>query len=213
MDQKQLKKAHEEGLITDEQFKEKLFELATTKKVKKQKKLAVTISEEEFVKLIKNTKKDIHKIAFLLGFGSGLRISEIVGGKREDGDDIPALTKDKIDIPGRRIFISDAKGGKQRITPLAKGFKTKHLSLLPIKRSSRSVQIAFKNACRRAGLLETKPDLHFHCLRSGFVSQCLKQGVPIHQVRDMAGHSNIATTNIYAISGVEDSLKSYEDLF
>ena len=41
------------------------------------KKLPIAINEDEFVKLIKNTKQDNHKLAFLLGYGSGLRISAI----------------------------------------------------------------------------------------------------------------------------------------
>ena len=42
------------------------------------KKLPVAISEDEFAKLIQNTKYPHWRIAFLLGFGSGLRISEVV---------------------------------------------------------------------------------------------------------------------------------------
>ncbi len=213
MNKKELNKAQGERLITDKQYKDELFKLATTKQVKQKKKLAVTVSEEEFAKIIKNTKKDIHKLAFLLGWGAGLRISEIVGGKREDGVDIPPLEKERVDMVKKKILIADAKGGKQRITVLPKGFKTKHLSMLPIKRVARSLQYAFKNSCRKAGLLESKPELHFHCLRSGFITHCLKNNMPIHYVRDLVGHSNISTTNIYAVGNIEDAIKSYEDNF
>jgi len=35
-----------------------------------------------FKKLLAITKKPEHKLAFILAFGSGLRISEIAGGKK-----------------------------------------------------------------------------------------------------------------------------------
>jgi len=213
MNQKELSKLFKENLITEVQYKEELFKLATTKKPKVKKKLAVTVSEEDFIKIIDNTKSPKHRLAFLLGWGSGLRISEIVGGTREEGDNIPALTKEKINFETKSMRIEDAKGGKSRIAPVPKGFKTKHLAMLPIKLTPRALQIGFKNSCRKAGLLEARPNLHFHCLRSGFISHSLKEGMPIHHVRDLVGHTNISTTNIYAIGNTEDALKSYEDKF
>ncbi len=210
---KELKKLYDGGLIDDERYKDELFKLATTKQTRKIKKIAVTITEEEFIELIKHTRKDIHKLAFLLGFGSGLRISEIVGGKREEGEDIPPLMPNRVDMKAKKIFIADAKGGKQRTTVLPKGFKQKHLKMLPIKRTSRAIQDAFKKAAARAGLLENKPELHFHCLRSGFISHGLKKGIPVHLIRDLVGHSNISTTNIYAIGDLDDAVKLYEERF
>ncbi len=215
MDKKQLKQAHEEGLISDDKFKDELFKLEMTPKVKKKKKVAVTITEDEFVKLIKNTKYDHHKLAFLLGFGAGMRVSEIVGGERKDQENIPPLTKENVDLDKKKIFITDAKGMKQRYTVVPKGFQKKHLRLLPISKfcGARALQSAFTKNCKKAGLLESKPGLHFHCLRSGFISHALKKGIPIHQIRDLVGHENISTTNIYSITTIDESIKSYEDLF
>ena len=41
------------------------------------KKLPVWIEKDEFVKLIKATTQPHHKLAFLLGFGAGMRVSEV----------------------------------------------------------------------------------------------------------------------------------------
>lgn len=166
------------------------------------KKLPSAINEEEFVKLIKNTKKEIHKVAFLLGFGAGLRVSEVVKLEPRDVD-----TKEKT------LFIREAKGKKDRIVPLPKGFKEKYIKMLPLKVGIRALQKAFKNAVRRARLHENKPDLHFHSLRHGFGSQMAKKGVPIHHIRTLMGHSNISTTNIYLELNPQDAIKSYEELF
>lgn len=177
------------------------------------KRMPVSVSPEEFEKIIQNTKSKHHKVAFLLGYGAGLRISEIVGAKRMNGKDIPKLTPDKISFKERRIFISNAKENKDRIVPLPKGLREEHLKYIPFRCSSRALEIAFKNACRKAGLLIQKPDLHFHSLRHGFATNAVNQGMPIHHVRTLLGHSNISTTNVYLEANPKDALKSYEELF
>ena len=166
------------------------------------KKLPIAISEEDFVKLIKNTRKDEHKTAFLLGFGAGLRVSEIVKLEQRD-----------INMNEKKIFIRQGKGSKDRIVPLPKGFKEKQYKQIPLKMGVRSLEIAFKNAARKSGLLETKPEAHFHSLRHGFGSQCAKQGMPIHHIRTLMGHSNISTTNVYLELNPTEALRAYEEKF
>ena len=53
--------------------------------IRKKQALPKSVTPDEFKSLIKVVpKKDVKtRIAFLLSYGSGLRISEIVGGKRE----------------------------------------------------------------------------------------------------------------------------------
>ena len=171
------------------------------------KKLPVAIDEDEFTLLIKNTKYRKHQVCFLLGFGSGLRISEVLKLERRD-----------IDMNERKILIRDAKGGKDRVVPLAKGFKEKQLAYIPfhyknLKSGARSLQLSFKRAAEKAGLLKKKPSLHFHSLRHGFATQLVKKGVPIHHIRTLMGHSNIATTNVYLEANPLEAIKSYEELF
>jgi len=221
MNKKQLKDAFNGGLIDAERYKEELFNLEIAPKVKNTvKRLPVALSEEEFKRLIEKTRKPAFKIAFLLGYGAGLRLSEIVGGTREDGSKIEPVTKEKIDFNNRTILVEGAKGRKDRIVPLPKGFKISMFDFLPIAKiysnipsARRSLQRGFKIAARKAKLLEVKPTLHFHSLRHGFGSRLAGQGVPIHHIRTLMGHSNISTTNVYLEQNPKDALKSYEDLF
>lgn len=169
---------------------------------KVKKTLAVSVYAEEFIELIKHTKKEVHKLSFLLAYGAGLRISEVI--KLEPRD---------VYLNDKKILVRQGKGGKDRIVPLPKGFKTKHLEMLPLNRTPRALEIAFKRAAERAGLLERKPTLHFHSLRHGFGYRCVSEGIPIHHVRTLMGHSNISTTNIYLEANPKDALKSYEELF
>lgn len=166
------------------------------------KKLPVSINQEEFIHLIRKTRKKHHKIAFLLGFGAGLRVSEVVNLEARD-----------IYIGEKRILIRQGKGSKDRIVPLPKGFKKDMLPWLPIKCGKRALQKAFKTAAKRAKLLEDKPDLHFHSLRHGFATQMVSQGVPLHHIRTLMGHTNISTTNVYLEANPKGALESYEKLF
>lgn len=171
-------------------------------KKRKAKKLPVVLTKEEFEKLIKHTRKIHHKVAFFLGFTSGLRISEITNLEVRD-----------INLKERTILVRQGKGSKDRIVTLAQSFKEFYLKSIPLRCGERALEKAFKSACNRAGLLEIKPTLHFHSLRHGFATYSLNQGVPIHHLRTMMGHSNISTTNIYLEANPTDALKSFKELF
>jgi len=166
------------------------------------KKLPIAITEDEFAKLIQNTKKTKHRIAFLLGFGAGLRVSEVVNLEPRD-----------INTQEKSIFIRQGKGKKDRVVPLPKGFAPKHMKFIPMGVGARALQYAFRNACKKAGLLELKPELHFHSLRHGFATNCVSNGMPIHHIRTLMGHSNISVTNVYLEVNPVRALKSYEELF
>jgi len=166
------------------------------------KKLPVAINDEEFCFLIDHTNKEEHKLAFLLGYGSGMRVSEIINLKPEN-----------VRLTEKNILIVQGKGSKDRIVPIPKGFKEKHLKMLPLKIGIRALERAFKASCLRSGLLQNKPGLHFHSLRHGFASNAVSKGIPIHHVRTLMGHSNISTTNVYLEMNPKDALASYEDKF
>lgn len=168
----------------------------------KPKKLPIAIDKDEFAKLIQNTKKDIHKIAFLLGFGTGLRVSEVV--KLEPRD---------IDFNKKSILIRQAKGSKDRVVPVPKGFMPKHLKLLPLGIGARALQYAFKHSCKKAKLLEKKPELHFHSLRHGFATNCVANNIPLHHIRTLMGHSNISVTNVYLELNPKAAIDSYLENF
>ena len=170
--------------------------------MRKPYKLPVAIDKEEFAKLIKSTKFEHWKIAFLLGFGAGMRISEVVKVEPRD-----------IDFEKKSIHIRQGKGSKDRIVPMPKGFMPKHLKYLPMKCGARALQFGFHKSCVKAGLLETKPELHFHSLRHGFATRCLESGMPLNMVQVLLGHSNISTTSIYVKANPADAIKNYMENF
>ena len=163
------------------------------------KKLPKAIRPEEFPLIIKKTRKNDNqaRIAFLLAYGAGLRISEVINLKPEN-------------IKDTYIEILDAKYGKDRMVPLPKGWKSNMTRFLPIAKSDRALRENFKTASRKAGL---NPEYSFHSLRHGFATRLIESGVPLNQVQVLLGHSNISTTNVYVRARPMDALKSYEELF
>jgi len=72
-----------------------------------------------------------------------------------------------------------------------------------------TIQTAFEKARDRA---ELDNDISFHSLRHHFCSNALIQGVPIHLVQKMAGHSSITTTEKYLHVIPQDTAK-YLDVY
>lgn len=224
MNKKELKKAYDEGLIDESKYKDELFKFETMEKpVKKPKRIYEEVNEADFIKLIKYTKKKEHQLAFILGYGSGLRISEIAGGKRSDGTIMEKLSQEDIHIKEHKIFVRQAKGMKDRVTYSSKWLKQSDLKYFPLKIGRRAIQRAFlRNSIKakinwkvgtyiRGGKEVPIYRYHFHCLRSSFVTRLLNKGIPIHQVQLLAGHSNLSTTSGYAKASPVDAIANILD--
>lgn len=166
---------------------------------RKQRKIPKCVRYEEFFKLIGAvSKKDFtSRIAFLLAYGTGMRISEVLRCRKEH-------------FNVNSIFIPESKYGVERIVPIPKGWKFDFLNRLPLKTTARTLERRFKKFANKCNLPEY---YSFHSLRHGFATRCLEQGMPINQVQVLMGHSNISTTSIYVKANPSDALKSFEELF
>jgi integrase/recombinase XerD len=169
------------------------------KQYSESKTIVKALTPEEFIKLIKAVprKDKIARISFLLGYGSGLRISEVTNLKKEN------IQKNYISIWG-------GKGGKDRTVPKPKGWKQWMKDCIPINRTVRTLERKFKKYAKLAGL----PGHYvFHSLRHGFGTRSIESGVPLNQLSLLMGHSSISVTDIYTKARPQDALKSYEELF
>lgn len=167
-------------------------------RLKKPKKLPEVLTKEEVQLLFDKTDNLKHKCMFMTVYGSGLRLSEIVGLKVND-----------IDSKNMRIFIRQGKGKKDRYAILSQ----KSLDILReywkvykpqnwlfegrvkgTQYSHRSVQDAFNTAVERAGI---KKDVSLHTLRHSFATHMLEDNVNLFHIKELLGHSDISTTTIY----------------
>lgn len=169
-------------------------------------KLINFIKEDEFIRLMRAEKDKTYRLAYLFAFGSGLRISEIIGYKRKDGREIQPLTAEQIDMKAKTIKVLGGKGMKDRIVPLFPHFKDYYLNMLPIKIRRTTLQYHFKNLGKRV----LGRDITFHQLRHGFGVMATKRKIPMPYIQQAMGHSRLDTTGIYTASSPDDMVKGFQ---
>jgi len=186
--------------------KEALLDIKPEEEIKKRRRkvLPVAVKEEEFEQIMKKSSRK-YQICFLLAYGSGLRVSEIVSLKKED-----------FDFKAGSILIRNAKGGKDRIVPLPKGFTERMSVIFPLAYKSkgsgiRALQIAFRRKAIKLGYY--REGYKFHSLRHGFATRCISNGIPLHHIKTLLGHSNISTTSVYLEANPKEAIKSYKEKF
>jgi len=146
------------------------------------RKIPETISEEEFIKVLRTTKKRHHRLAFILGFYGCMRVSEIVN-----------LQPENIDRGQKIIRIKSGKGNKDRNIPIPPQ-AVRGLSHLPIKCGVRALEYAIKRVSAKI----LRRAIHFHVLRHSGASHYLnKKKWDLRSVQILLGHSRVTTTQIY----------------
>jgi integrase/recombinase XerD len=166
------------------------------------KPLPIEVNEKEYTDLLIAAKQKHHKIAFLLAWESGLRISEVIGLRPED-----------FDFDNRTIRVNMGKNSKDRIVPMSKIFGKEHLQFIPIKCGVRAIQKAFLMYSKKTGLRNKKPKVHYHSLRHGFATHCLRKGISLPSIQGNLGHEDLQTTAIYLNLAPEERIKEYQELF
>ena len=159
-------------------------------------KLIKFISTEEFIKLLKEEESKEFKLAYILAFGSGLRISEIVGPSKRSNQEIKPLTRDYINLDTKLIKIF-GKGGKERMTIIDPQFPLREsmLSLLPLHIPRTTLQARFRRLCKRV----LGKSLNFHTLRHGFANRLINErGIPLPMVQGFGGWARLDTVGVYA---------------
>ncbi len=166
------------------------------------KPLPIEINQKELCAIIHETKQMHHKLAFVLAWGSGLRISEVVNLQKKD-----------FNFQEKSIRINMGKNSKDRIVPIAKGFEPCHLKYIPIPCQQRSLQKAFIKYATEAGVMDRKPTAHFHSLRHGHATHSLRCGMSLIDIQGNLGHSDPSTTGIYTHLAPQERLANYQNKF
>lgn len=178
----------------------KMSEITTQPRKKRVRKLPKAVRPEEWDKLMKiiPSEDKVAIVSFLLAYGAGMRISEVLRCLREH------FQSDNM------IFVPESKYGVERKVPIPKGWRQDFFKYLPIKKSARTLQRKFKAYCKKA---ELNPLYTFHSLRHGFATRLLESGTPINLVSLALGHADISTTGIYLKASPTDLLKWYKEKF
>lgn len=164
------------------------------------KKIPLFLSQKEIDNLIRNVRKERHKLGLYLMSHGGLRVSEMCNLKVQD-----------IHLQ-RNFMVITGKGNKQRIVPINAtlqkmiesylgkySYKLKPESFLLGGDRTSWHYVVKKYSEQNLG----RRDVHCHTLRHSFATGLYEKEVPIERISQILGHSKLDTTLIYSRISVE----------
>ena len=160
--------------------------------------LPKVLSKEEVKRLLECVENSKHKLILKLAYGAGLRVSEIIKLKLEN-----------VDLNRNQMFISGAKGKKDRYVNFPKSLLQDYQNYLESYQPKlflfegqfggqytvRSAQSVFKSAMKRAKINKS---VGIHGLRHSFATHLLEAGTDMVFIQKLLGHKDVKTTEIYA---------------
>lgn len=172
-------------------------------------KLVRFIEIEDFKKILKAEKDRKFKLAYALAFGSGLRISEIVGPAKNSNKEIKPLEQNQVDLQRHTIKVV-GKGNKERITITSKWLNENNIKLLPLKINRRTLQDRFSKLSKRV----LKDKLTFHTLRHGWANHLANEkNLPLSQLQALGGWSRLDTVGIYTKANPKKAVEAAYESF
>jgi integrase/recombinase XerC len=148
-------------------------------------------------------------------YGSGLRVSEALGLRRED---ISGERTETVTVTG--------KGNKQRMVPVLSrvvALIREYIALCPYdlpaegplfvgakggRLSPRVVQLAMARIRGALGLPESATP---HALRHSFATHLLAAGADLRSVQELLGHASLSTTQVYTAVDTDRLLEAYRN--
>ena len=167
-------------------------------RAKREKTLPDVLSKEEVKSILSVVVTDLRIwCMFSVLYSAGLRISELL-----------ALKPDDINVSRSVIRVRKGKGKKDRYTLLSKPLVVKLTEYNRIYRpkvwfferrpgepfTESIVSKRLKAAAREAGITKR---IYPHLMRHSFATHLLEQGTDIKIVKELMGHNNIKTTEMY----------------
>ena len=189
--------------------------------LKKERRLPKFIKEND-MKLIfdkskfENNELDMRDLLILeLLYGTGIRLSELINLKLRDYD----KTKSQIKVLGKR--------NKERIIPLNKNVELQIIKYLNLRKKQNNSSSEFLITTSK--LKKSYPMMIYrivkenlskvinseqynpHMLRHTFATHLINKGADINAVKDLLGHSSLASTQIYTQNSIEKLKKTFQD--
>ncbi len=189
------------------------------KQIRIDEKEYLRFSKEELTKIISLTKDEVFKTIILFAYFTGMRSSEICNLQWSD-----------VDFENNIVFVRNSdifstKTGKNRRIPMNESLKIYLLNyrdlvenfnaIIPTdlvfknnvdtKFNKDIISKRFKRIVRKAGLSEK---FHFHCLRHSCFTDLVQSGANVYNVKEIAGHSSIKTTENYLHASMDELHKS-----
>lgn len=170
------------------------------------------LDQEEIQALYRASETAQERAILSLAYGCGLRVSELTKCNIED-----IRLKEKI------LIVPDGKGSKRRVVPISSGvvkdlsdyyynerepltkgrdYKPKQTAFMLNSRGGRMNKWTYNKYLKRI-IIRTEneaikdKEITIHNLRHSIATHLIEQGIPVEQVRQFLGHSQLETTQIY----------------
>ena len=182
----------------------KVSPLKNHKRLKVQKKLIIPFSEDEVFKVVDVFSKDFEGKRNLLIvdtlYSTGIRRDELINIKLNN----VFLNEDLIKVLGKR--------NKERLVPVLSGLNKRIKDYLSFRKEidSSSSNLFITNRGKSIGpslvyrvvkkyfsKVSTKVKTSPHVLRHSFATHMLNNGADINSIKEIMGHSSLASTQIY----------------
>ena len=162
------------------------------------------MSAAEIGTLIDGVKNIKHRTIIMLLYSTGMRLGEIAALKIAD-----------IDSKNMRIKVVLGKGAKDRFTILSEQvlleLRAYYIKYRPKEYlfngqtpgkplSMRMIQHTVQNALIKIGLDSKKYTVH--TIRHSFATHLVDNGTDLHTVKELLGHSSLASTQIYTHNNI-----------
>ena len=189
------------------------------------KALKYNAKERQFLEpmeleMLREACKNIREKAIIdFLFSTGCRVSEMCSVRRTD-----------VDLDKATVFIAKGKGNKSRITYLNAESRVSLKAYLKTRKDENPYLFTFERRPNDLGCLgkaavevmirkitarcpQITKKVTPHVMRHTAATLALRNGMPLEQVKEFLGHSNLNTTMIYAKINKDDVRRSHERCF
>lgn len=160
----------------------------------------------EYVEFTDDWKGRTERLALLLFYNTGMRLSELVN-----------LKESQLDAPNSQVKVL-GKGNKERIIPVSKELSDdiqRYISEKPMRKEliynvfvtekgrplqARSVYSFVKQHLAQVTTIDKKSP---HILRHTFATHLMNNGADLNAVKELLGHSSLAATQVYTHNTIE----------
>ena len=170
------------------------------------------LTQEEINELYESCESSWERSILSLAYGCGLRVGELEQMNIED-----VRLREKI------LIVPKGKGNKRRVIPMSSGvvsdlsdyyfneridftygrdYKPKDDAFMLNTRGGRMREFTYNKYLKRliertANKTIKEKEISIHNLRHSIATHLIKQGIPVEQVRQFLGHSQLETTQVY----------------
>lgn len=177
------------------------------------KQIPISVEEMENLNILMSENTPVlDRLIVETLYQTGMRRSELC-----------SLTLEKVNLQRKELLVL-GKGGKQRLIPISEDLSEQFQNYLSFIRPSESIhnyffsrydgksvteKFVYSLVNRYLSLVTSKDKKSPHMLRHSFATHILNNGAEISKVKQLMGHSSLASTQVYTEASIEQLKKVF----